>query len=202
VRLPAAELRAPSPSARSWASWPDTRRRQLPLQDGLPSADWLHLYTEAARLAFADRASTWATRTSSPLRAGSWMSLLDAGLPGGARQLIGAWWPEMKSGKPGTRRRPHQLCADGRPDRIRHVAHQHRRRFQGQVLAMTTTIEDAFGARQMVRGFLLNNELTDFSFAPTDASGASRSPTGSSPASGRARRCRPRWCSTRPPASC
>lgn len=27
-----------------------------PLQDGLPSADWLHLYTEAARLAFADRA--------------------------------------------------------------------------------------------------------------------------------------------------
>ena len=36
---------------------------------------------------------------------------------------------------------------------------------------MTTTIEDAFGARQMVKGFLLNNELTDFSFAPTDADG-------------------------------
>ena len=36
-------------------------------------------------------------------------------------------------------------------------------------MAMTTTIEDGFGARQMVRGFLLNNELTDFSFAPTDA---------------------------------
>jgi len=36
---------------------------------------------------------------------------------------------------------------------------------------MTTTIEDAFGARQMVRGFLLNNELTDFSFAPADADG-------------------------------
>jgi hypothetical protein len=42
----------------------------------------------------------------------------------------------------------------------------------GNAVAMTTTIEDAFGARQMVRGFLLNNELTDFSFAPTDASGA------------------------------
>jgi gamma-glutamyltranspeptidase/glutathione hydrolase len=36
---------------------------------------------------------------------------------------------------------------------------------------MTTTIEDAFGARQMVRGFLLNNELTDFSFEPADAQG-------------------------------
>jgi gamma-glutamyltranspeptidase/glutathione hydrolase len=36
---------------------------------------------------------------------------------------------------------------------------------------MTTTIEDQFGARQMVRGFLLNNELTDFSFAPSDAQG-------------------------------
>jgi gamma-glutamyltranspeptidase/glutathione hydrolase len=34
---------------------------------------------------------------------------------------------------------------------------------------MTTTIEDAFGSRLMTQsGFLLNNELTDFSFAPTD----------------------------------
>jgi gamma-glutamyltranspeptidase/glutathione hydrolase len=35
----------------------------------------------------------------------------------------------------------------------------------GNAVAMTTTIEDAFGARLMVRGFLLNNQLTDFSFA-------------------------------------
>jgi gamma-glutamyltranspeptidase/glutathione hydrolase len=41
----------------------------------------------------------------------------------------------------------------------------------GNALAMTTTIEDAFGARQMVRGFLLNNQLTDFSFVPRDAQG-------------------------------
>jgi len=34
----------------------------------------------------------------------------------------------------------------------------------GNVLSMTTTIENAFGSRLMVRGFLLNNELTDFSF--------------------------------------
>jgi gamma-glutamyltranspeptidase/glutathione hydrolase len=39
----------------------------------------------------------------------------------------------------------------------------------GNAVAMTSTIEDAFGSRLMTRGgFLLNNELTDFSFAPTD----------------------------------
>jgi gamma-glutamyltranspeptidase/glutathione hydrolase len=52
----------------------------------------------------------------------------------------------------------------------------------GNALAMTTTIEGAFGSMQMVNpfnaanpalsgGFLLNNELTDFSFAPSDATG-------------------------------
>ena len=35
---------------------------------------------------------------------------------------------------------------------------------QGNVASMTTTIENGFGSRLMVRGFLLNNELTDFSF--------------------------------------
>jgi gamma-glutamyltranspeptidase/glutathione hydrolase len=34
----------------------------------------------------------------------------------------------------------------------------------GNVASMTTTIENAFGSRLMVNGFLLNNELTDFSF--------------------------------------
>jgi len=34
----------------------------------------------------------------------------------------------------------------------------------GNALSITTTIENGFGSRLMVRGFLLNNELTDFSF--------------------------------------
>jgi gamma-glutamyltranspeptidase/glutathione hydrolase len=38
----------------------------------------------------------------------------------------------------------------------------------GNALAMTTTIEFAFGSHLMVRGFLLNNELTDFSFVPDE----------------------------------
>ena len=35
---------------------------------------------------------------------------------------------------------------------------------EGNVVSMTTTIENGFGSRLMTRGFLLNNELTDFSF--------------------------------------
>ena len=38
----------------------------------------------------------------------------------------------------------------------------------GHALAMTSTIENGFGAQIMVRGFLLNNQLTDFSFVPEE----------------------------------
>jgi gamma-glutamyltranspeptidase/glutathione hydrolase len=41
----------------------------------------------------------------------------------------------------------------------------------GNVLSMTSSIENAFGSRLMVKGFLLNNQLTDFSFKPTDENG-------------------------------
>lgn len=37
----------------------------------------------------------------------------------------------------------------------------------GNALAVTSSIENAFGSRLMVRGFLLNNTMTDFSFRPT-----------------------------------
>jgi gamma-glutamyltranspeptidase/glutathione hydrolase len=40
---------------------------------------------------------------------------------------------------------------------------------EGNVVSMTTTIEATFGSRIMVRGFLLNNELTDFDFTPGTA---------------------------------
>jgi gamma-glutamyltranspeptidase/glutathione hydrolase len=37
---------------------------------------------------------------------------------------------------------------------------------------MTTTVESPFGSGRMVGGFVLNNQLTDFSLAPRDRSGA------------------------------
>jgi gamma-glutamyltranspeptidase/glutathione hydrolase len=41
----------------------------------------------------------------------------------------------------------------------------------GDAISMTTTIENGFGSRMMTNGFLLNNELTDFSFAPAGEDG-------------------------------
>lgn len=41
----------------------------------------------------------------------------------------------------------------------------------GNILSMTTSIENAFGSRLMVGGFLLNNQLTDFSFKPANDNG-------------------------------
>ncbi len=42
---------------------------------------------------------------------------------------------------------------------------------QGNVVCMTTSVESVFGSGRMVDGFILNNQLTDFSFAPKDADG-------------------------------
>ncbi len=42
----------------------------------------------------------------------------------------------------------------------------------GNVVSMTTTVESIFGDGRMVDGFLLNNQLTDFSFSPVDKTGA------------------------------
>ena len=42
---------------------------------------------------------------------------------------------------------------------------------QGNVASMTTSVESIFGSGRMVDGFVLNNQLTDFSFAPTDREG-------------------------------
>ncbi|MEQ7873663.1 gamma-glutamyltransferase family protein [Sphingomonas sp. ASV193] len=41
----------------------------------------------------------------------------------------------------------------------------------GNVVSMTTTVESIFGSGRMVDGFFLNNQLTDFNFAPTDEQG-------------------------------
>jgi gamma-glutamyltranspeptidase/glutathione hydrolase len=41
----------------------------------------------------------------------------------------------------------------------------------GNVVSMTTTVESIFGSGRMVDGFFLNNQMTDFSFSPTEADG-------------------------------
>ena len=138
--------------------------------DGVLDPRWLHLYAEAARLAFADRAQYVADPDFVAGPGGDWHSLLAPAYLRERAKLIrptaqavvapgvpvraerSSWAPMAAQAEYGT---SHISIMDS----------------QGNALAMTTTIEDAFGARQMVKGFLLNNELTDFSFLPRDAQG-------------------------------
>jgi gamma-glutamyltranspeptidase/glutathione hydrolase len=153
---------------------------QLPLAQGLPSSDWLHLYTESARLAFADRDQFVADPDFVQPPAGRWASLLEAAYLARRAQRIDAspGANSMKTapaGNPGTllsRYAPMPAQAEYGTSQIAIVD-----RF-GNALSMTTTIADDWGARQMVNrglgltgGFLLNNELTDFSFTPTGPDG-------------------------------
>ena len=121
----------------------------------------MHLFSEAGRLAFADRALYVADSDFVPVNVAG---LLDPAYLKQRAQLIGprsmgtappglppgssvAWAPDPSPMKAAT---SHISVVDG----------------NGNAVSMTTTIEDAFGARVMVRGFLLNNQLTDFSFVP------------------------------------
>ncbi len=167
----------------------NTPAATLPLATGMggvpgttgpaPSADWLHLYTEAARLAFADRGQYLGDPDFVQPPAGSWMSLLDAGYLASRAKLIDSspGGQSMKTARPGSPG-PVKTSYAPMPDQIEYgTSHISIVDGFGNAVAMTTTIEDQFGSRQMVNvtggngGFLLNNELTDFSFAPSDAEG-------------------------------
>ena len=145
-----------------------------------PSADWLHLYTEAARLAFADRAQYVADPDFVQAPGGSWMSLLDPAYLKSRAALIdqkpgGMSMKTAKPGMPGEVKTAYAPMPDQPEYGTSHISIIDG---FGNAIAMTTTIEDAFGARQLTDGgtgkaggFLLNNELTDFSYAPADAEG-------------------------------
>ena len=140
-----------------------------PGADGLPTADWLHFYTEAARLAFADRAQYLADPDFVAPPAGSWTSLLAPDYLTRRSRLIGE--QSMKVAQPG-RPGDNQVSFAPMPDQPEYgTSHISIVDSRGHAVAMTSTIEDAFGSRQLVKGFLLNNQLTDFSFAPRDAQG-------------------------------
>jgi len=139
------------------------------LENGLPSADFLHRYTEAARLAFADRNKYLADPEFVAAPAGTWMSLVDQAYLRQRAALVGPL--SMKTAQPGTPGALSTVWAS-QPEQIEQgTSHISIVDATGQSVAMTSSIESGFGSRQMVRGFLLNNHLSDFSFAPYDAAG-------------------------------
>lgn len=144
--------------------------------DGLPQAPWLHAYLEASRLAFADRAAYVADPDHVAAPGDDWRSLWAATYLDQRARLIGPTRrPNMPAGQPTTGSLAWAPMTEQPEAGTSHLSIVDR---HGHTLAMTTTIESAFGARRMVNtgegrlgGFLLNNQLTDFSFLPQDASG-------------------------------
>ena len=115
------------------------------------SAAAVHLFAEAGRLAYADRALYVGDPAfvEVPLA-----KLLDGAYLDARARLIGE--RSMGQALPGS--------TEGVGTSHMSIVDAH-----GNVVSMTTTIEATFGSRIMVRGFLLNNQLTDFDFVPGSA---------------------------------
>ena len=154
----------------------NTPAGKMQLEQGLPSADWLHFYTEAARLAFADRGQFVADPDFVQAPGGDWRTLWNAHYLKERSSLIRA--QSMKVAQPGNPAGTKAAFAPMPAQEEYGTSHISVIDKFGNAVAMTTTIEAVFGSRNMVNsgqgrhgGFLLNNELTDFSYAPTDAQG-------------------------------
>lgn len=124
----------------------------------------VHLLTEAYRLAYADRDRYVADPDFVPLPGGSPDALLNATYLAQRGALIG----ERSMGKavPGNPLPGSVALADDRSPELPSTSHVSVVDGHGNALSMTMTIEHLFGSRLMVHGFMLNNELTDFSFVP------------------------------------
>jgi len=129
---------------------------------GPDSAEAWRLIGDASRLAFADRGRYLADSDFVPVPV---RGLLDAGYLRDRAELLRGddALPEVSPGAPEF---DHALDW-GRGERLAQPATTHISIVdaQGNALSMTASIENAFGSRLMARGFLLNNQLTDFSFA-------------------------------------
>ena len=128
-----------------------------------PTPEAVHLLAEAGRLAFADRALYVADSDFVPVPVAG---LVAPDYLAKRAALISE--RSMGIAKPGT---PEGIQVAYAPDRSplristsQVVAVDD----QGGAVSMTTTVEAAFGSHVMVQGFLLNNQMTDFSFIPEE----------------------------------
>ena len=125
------------------------------------SADAVHYFAEAGRLAYADRARYVADPAFVPQPIAE---LLGPGYLDERSRLVGE--RSMGRAQPGTLRTARVRRGDGVETEIAGTSHVSIVDRRGDAVALSTTIEDAFGSRILASGFLLNNQLTDFSFVP------------------------------------
>ncbi|MEE2059489.1 gamma-glutamyltransferase [Rhodococcus artemisiae] len=135
---------------------------------GVPNADAVHLVSEAERLAYADRDKYVADSDFVPLPGGSLDTLVNPDYLAERAGLIdpGKSMGEAQPGDFGPV--PLGVPAQSPEHGTSHISVADS---YGNVASMTTTIESAFGSFHMTDGFLLNNELTDFSAEPVDEEG-------------------------------
>lgn len=129
------------------------------------SAEAVHLIMEASRLAFADRELYLGDpdRVDVPVA-----GLLDPAYLRKRARMI----DRTKSMGEAPAGRPENVAAewapDAGPDLGTSTTHMAVRDGNGNTVSMTATVERGFGSKLMAGGFILNNELTDFSFLPSE----------------------------------
>jgi len=131
---------------------------------GANSPEATHLFLEAMRLGFADREIYIADPDFGPTPG---IGLIDGAYLTARAQLIDpkAALTSVTPGNPPWRT-PQPLAADitPKPPGTTHISVVDAR---GNIAAATNTVMAVFGNRVMAGGFILNNELTNFSFEPT-----------------------------------
>jgi len=123
----------------------------------------VHRFAESGRLTFADRARYVADPAFSdvPVKA-----LLDPAYLAARAQLIRA---EASMGRATAGELPgRQSLGEDAAAELPATTHLSIVDSEGNAVSLTSSVEAAFGSRIMVRGFLLNNQLTDFSFRPEE----------------------------------
>lgn len=136
-------------------------------EGGVPSSMGVHLVAEAERLAYADRDKYVADTDFVPLPAQGLASLLGSDYLKQRASLIS---PDKSMGT--ATAGDFGPVPQGVDKTVEHgTTHFSVVDTYGNVVSMTTTVESSMGSFHMVGGFLLTNQLTDFSANPVDSSG-------------------------------
>ena len=138
------------------------------IEGGNPAVQAVHLVSEAQRLAYADRNKYVADTDFVALPGTGVDAMLNRDYLRARATLISAT-KSMGTAQPGV----FSGAAPGGSSAQEGSGTTHMSIVDkfGNVVVMTTTIEAGMGSFHFTRGFLLNNQLTDFSFDPSDASG-------------------------------
>lgn len=152
---------------------------EVTMDDEVPAADWLHHYLEVSRLAFADRAQYIADPDFVEAPGGDWTLLLQPEYLAARAALVAPNSMGSGGAQAGNPAETALWSYAPQPNQPEYgTSHISIVDAQGRALAMTSTIEAAFGARILADGgtglpggYLLNNELTDFSFRPVTDEG-------------------------------